>query len=96
MLLSINKEIDVNVLVIMMTELSVDIEHVMQFEKLRCSAWTTTFRIDALLCNGSEQRHFLKVIPRTLVQILVVNLIRSQWETMVESHSEANPNLHQH
>lgn len=34
MLLSINKKIDVSVLVKMMTELSVDIEHVMQFEKL--------------------------------------------------------------
>lgn len=60
MLLSINKEIDVSVLVIMMTELSVDIEHVIQFEKLGCSAWATTFRIDALLCNGSEQRYFPK------------------------------------
>lgn len=63
MLLGINKEIDVSVLakMICMTELSVDIEHVMQFKKLGCSAWATTFRIDVLLCNGSKQSYFLKV-----------------------------------
>ena len=37
-----------------MTELSVDIKHVMQFKKLGCSAWTTTFRIDALLCKAPK------------------------------------------
>ena len=61
--LGINKEIDVSVLakMICMTEFSVDIKHVMQFKKLGCSAWATTFRIDTLLCNGSEQSYFLKV-----------------------------------
>lgn len=60
MLLGINKEIDVSVLA-KMIQLSVDIEHVMQFKKLGCSAWATTFRMDALLCNRSEQSNFLKV-----------------------------------
>lgn len=58
MLLSINKEIDISDLVIMMIELSVDIKHVMQFKKLSYLAWAITFQIDTLLCNRSEQRYF--------------------------------------
>ena len=60
MLLDINKEIDVSVLA-KMIQLQVDIDHVIQFQKLGCSAWATTFRVDALLCNRSEQSYFLKV-----------------------------------
>lgn len=97
MLLGINKEIDASVLakMIYMAELP-DIEHVMQFEKLGCSAWATTFRMDALLCNGSEQSYFLKVNSTHFGSNLVVNRIRFLRERMVESHSEANSNLHQH
>lgn len=56
MLFGINKKIVVNILtkIIYITEFSVDIKHVIQFEKLSCSAWATICQIDIVFYYGSE------------------------------------------
>lgn len=40
-----------------------EIESILSFTNNGASAWANTFRIDALLKNGSEESYFLKVGP---------------------------------